>query len=232
MRCRGCLRCRTKRMDSSKEHLPRLTTLYLACLEKQDTRSFVTQVMKFYNESSLIRLTGAVCTDTRRAAAQSLGFVGTYQANDTLGHLLQDRDRTVRLIAEGSLKAVWSRDGSEAQRRELYAIMRLIAAQNFDEAINRANMLLDDYPFYVEARNQRAIALFALEQFEDSIEDSRNVLELNPFHFGAAIGMGHAYLQLENHQSAIECFQRALDINPNLEFVRRHLARLSGSWMR
>ncbi|MCL2005475.1 MAG: tetratricopeptide repeat protein [Planctomycetaceae bacterium] len=219
-------------MESSKKYLPRLTTLYLACLEKHDTRSFIAQVMKYYNESSLIRLAWAVCVDTRRAAAQALGFVGSYQANDTLGRLLKDRDRTVRLIAEGSLKSVWSRDGSDAQRQELYAIMRLIAAQNFGEAVSRANILLDDYPFYVEARNQRAIALFALKQFEDSIEDSRNVLELNPFHFGAAIGMGHAYLQLENHQSAVECFQHALEINPNLESIRKHLEWLSQSWMR
>jgi len=221
-----------QRMDSFDRQQPLLTALYKAYIHKHDTRSFIEQVMEFYNEASLIRLTGAQCVETRRGAALALGFVGTYQANNVLGYLLKDRDRSVRLIAESSLKSIWSRDGSEEQRQELYAVMRLIAEQNFGEAVYRANILLDEYPLYVEARNQRAIALFAMQQFEDSIEDSRIVLELNPYHFGAAIGMGHAYLQLRNKPEAIECFHRALTINPNLETVRRHLERITQSWMR
>jgi len=219
-------------MDSLKKQLPRLTTFYLAYLQKHDIRQFVDQAREYYNESSLIRLTGAECHETRRAAALALGFIGTYHANEALGFLLKDQDRTTRLIAEGSLKSVWSRDGTEEQRQELYAVMHLIVAHQFGPAMHRANILLDEYPFYVEARNQRAIALFALKKFEESIEDSRIVLELNPFHFGAAVGMGHAYLQLRDNERAIECFQRALAINPNLESIRRHLERLTQSWMR
>jgi len=169
---------------------------------------------------------------TRRAAALVLGFIGTYRANDALGTLLKDRDRTVRLIAEGSVKMVWSRDGSEEHRQQLYVVMRLIGDHHFGEAVNRANILLEEFPDYVEARNQRAIALFALKKFAEAIEDSRAVLDLNPYHFGAAIGMGHAYLQLRDQLSAIECFLQALSINPNLDSVRRHLERLIQSWMR
>ena len=188
--------------------------------------------MQHYDESTLIRLTKAVCTQTRRAATLTLGFIGTYRANESLGNLLKDRDRTVRLLAESSVKAVWSREGSEEQRQQLYAVMRHIAAQEFGDAVSRANILLDDAPLYAEARNQRAIALFALKKFEESIEDSRVVLELNPYHFGAVLGMGHAYLQLHDQPSAIECFRQALAINPNLESVRRHLERLTQSWKR
>jgi tetratricopeptide (TPR) repeat protein len=202
-------------MGSFDKQQPRLTTLYLAYLQRHDTRSFINQVTEYYNESALIRLTGAKCVETRRAAAMTLGFVGTYQTNDALGRLLRDRDRSVRLLAENSLKSVWSRDGSEEQRQELYAVMRHIAAQEFGEAVHRANILLDEFPFFVEARNQRAIALFALKKFEDSIEDSHMVLELNPYHFGAALSLGHAYMKLRDRQKAIECFQQALDINPN-----------------
>jgi len=189
-------------------------------------------VTQCYDESTLIRLTESVCVNTRRAAALTLGFIGTYVANNSLGILLKDRDRSVRLIAEGSLKMVWSRDGSEEHRQQLYFVMRLISEHRFGEAVQRANILLDEFPDYVEARNQRAIALFALKKFTDSIEDSRAVLDLNLYHFGAAIGMGHAYLQLRDQTSAIECFQQALSINPNLDSVRRHLERLIQSWMR
>ena len=220
------------RMDSLEKRQPRLTTLYLVYLQKHDTRSFINQVMECYDEATLIRLTGAVCVETRRAAALVLGFIGTYQANAALGRLLKDCDRSVRLLAESSLKSVWSRDGSEEQRQKLYAVMHLIAAHQFGEAVSRANILLEEFPLYVEARNQRAIALFALKKFEESIEDSRLVLDLNPYHFGAAIGMGHAYLFLQDKSAAIDCFQQALSINPNLEAIRRHLDQLTQSWMR
>jgi len=219
-------------MDSSKRQLPRLTAFYHVYLQQHDARKFIEQVMDYYNESSLIRLTDALCVETRRAAALALGFIGTYHANDVLGLLLKDQDRSVRLIAEGSLKSVWSREGSKAQRQELYAVMHLVVAHQFGSAVHRANILLDEYPLYVEARNQRAIALFALKKFEESIEDSKIVLELNPFHFGAAVGMGHSYLQLRDNRRAAECFQWALSINPNLESVRRHVERLTQSWLR
>ena len=223
-------------MDSFDKQQSRLTALYQAYLHKPSVRSFVEQVTEFYNEASLIRLTGSLCTETRRGTALALGFVGTYHventlANNALGRLLKDRDRSVRLIAENSLKLLWSREGSEEQRQELHTVMRLVADQRFGEAVNQANILLDEYPFYVEARNQRAIALFAWKQFEASIEDSRVVLELNPYHFGAAIGMGHAFFQLRNKPEALECFHRALAINPNLETIRRHLERISQSRM-
>ena len=218
-------------MDSLDRQQPLLAILYRTYIQQHNARSFIEKVQEHYNEASLMRLTGAMCVDTRRAAALALGFVGTYQANKALGCLLKDRDRSVRLIAEGSLKLIWSRDGSEEQRQELYAVMRLIAEQKFGEAVSLANILLDEYPAYVEARNQRAIALFALKQFEDAIEDSRIVLDLNPYHFGAAVGMGHAYLQLRNQPEAIECFHRALEINPNLDTIRRHLERITQSWM-
>jgi len=216
-------------MDSQDKRPPLLTTFYCAYLQKHDARLFIDQVMRHYQESSLIRLTGAMCTETRRAAALALGFIGTYQANAALGRLLKDRDRSVRLIAEGSLKSVWSREGSEGQRQELYAVMRLIGARRFGEAVCRANILLDEFPLYIEARNLRAIALFALRNFEESLEDSRIVLDLNPFHFGAAINQGHAYMQLGESQKAIESFQLALAINPNLVPIRRHLEQLTES---
>ena len=217
-------------MDSCDRQQSLLTTLYQAYIQNHQTRSFIERVTEYYNEASLMRLTGAVSVETRRGATLALGFVGTYQANNVLGGLLKDRDRSVRLIAESSLKSIWSRDGSETQRQELYAVMRLIAEHNFGEAVHRANMLLDEYPVFVEARNQRAIALFALKQFEAAIEDCQIVLDLNPYHFGAAIGMGHAYLQLRNPPEAIECFHRALEINPNLENIRRHLERITQRW--
>ncbi|MDR1270833.1 MAG: tetratricopeptide repeat protein [Planctomycetaceae bacterium] len=213
-------------MDSINTIKPRLTSFYLEYLQHHDVSRLIEQTAHCYTQPTLFRLTASKQVETRRAAALVLGFVGTYQANHALGRLLTDQDRSVRLLAENSLKNIWTRDGSEKQRHDLYEIMRQISQQNFEEAVRCANILLEEFPLFAEARNQRAIALFALGSFQDAIEDSAIVLDLNPYHFGAAIGMGHAYLQLKNHEQAIICFQQALHINPNLESVRRHLERI------
>jgi len=213
-------------MDSTPSDMPRLTTFYLDYLQQPDTARLVEQAVKYYGQPALLRLTASTQVETRRAVALVLGLVGTYEANAFLGRLLHDEDRSVRLLAENSIKNVWPRDGSKEQRHELREIMRLIAEQQFGEAVRVANNLLETTPLFAEARNQRAIALFALEEFQDALEDSAIVLDLNPFHFGAAIGMGHAYLQVKNKELAIMCFRHALQINPNLESVRRHLARI------
>ncbi|MDR0521423.1 MAG: hypothetical protein LBH00_06180 [Planctomycetaceae bacterium] len=217
-------------MNNTGETTPRLTEFYLEYRKQHhDIRCLLEKTSQYYSESALIRLTRAKCADTRRAAALLLGFLGTYESNEPLGLLLKDSDRSVRLLAENSLKSVWTRDGSEEHRRELHAVMRHIAGQDYGEAVRRANILLDDYPLFAEAVNQRAIALFALKNFRDAIDDGQFVLELNPYHFGAAVGTGHAYWQLGDKMPAVESFQRALFINPNLDGIRRHLECLTGT---
>ncbi|MDR0870488.1 MAG: tetratricopeptide repeat protein [Planctomycetaceae bacterium] len=206
--------------------LPLLTSFYRDYLRYHDLSRFISRTAKHYTQGTLCRLADARNVDTRRAAALILGFVGTYASNRTLGKLLTDRDRSTALLAETSIKSVWSRDGSEEQRHILYDVMRCIAAQNYAEAVRLANILLEEEPLFAEVRNQRAIALFALGQFQECIDDSTLVLELNPYHFGAAIGMGHAYLQTDSKEIAVMCFQHALKINPNLDSVRRHLERM------
>ncbi len=205
---------------------PRLTSFYLDYLQDHDTGRLIDRAAQCYTQSTLIRLTDSSLLDTRRAAALVLGLVGTYYANAALGRLLRDSDRSVRLLAENSIKNIWPRDGEAEQRHALSEIMRHISLQDFEEAVRLSNILLEERPLFAEARNQRAIALFALGEFQDSIEDSAIVLDLNPYHFGAAIGMAHAYLQLGHRELAVYSFQHALRINPNLETVRRHLDRI------
>ncbi len=213
-------------METQNANIPRLTAIYLEYLQNLDTARFVEQVGRHYQQVSLIRLADAERIETRRAVALALGFLGNYGANSALGRLLLDSDRSVCLLAENSIKNVWPRDGSDAQRRVLRDIMRQISRQQYAEAVRMANILLEECPLFAEARNQRAIALFALEEFQDAIEDAMIVLDLNPYHFGAAIGMAHAHLQLREKEQAVLSFQHALRINPRLELVRWHLERI------
>ena len=216
-------------MDSDTLIVSRLASFYLGYLKNHDMTTFVDQVGRYYSQATLVRLASSHQVDTRRAVALILGFVGTYEVNPILGTLLHDPDRSVRLLAEGSIKSVWPRYGIDEHRQQLREVMRLIGDQQFTDAVRSANNLLDEDPLFAEARNQRAIALFALGEYQDALEDGEIVLDLNPYHFGAAIGMGHAYLQLDERDSAVVCFQHALQINPSLESIRRHLERIGQS---
>jgi len=205
---------------------PYLSQTYDRYLEDQDTASFLRGVSAVYSQGTLQRLAEPDSAPVRRAAGLALGLLGDYEANATLGRALQDEDRTVRVLAEQSIRSVWTRAGTESDRRLLGVILRLNSAQRFPAAIRRATELLKRAAWFAEVWNQRAIAQFAMKRYEEAIYDCRQALEFNPYHFAAAAGMGQAYLELGNHAAALESFRRALRLNPDLEAVRVQVARL------
>lgn len=214
-------------MGSNSTRTPYILDIYREYLDNQDTAGLITKTSRRYTQGTLQRLAEHDCPEVRRAAVLALGFVGDYEANATLGRALQDEDRTVRVIAENSIRSVWTRAGTEEDRQALGLIMRLNTAQRYDDAIKRTTRLLENAPWFAELWNQRAIACFSLGQYSDSIRDCHQALEINPYHFAAAAGMGQAYLELGNAVSALESFRRALRLNPDLESVRVQISRLT-----
>jgi tetratricopeptide (TPR) repeat protein len=212
----------------SKEPLqPLLLVLYQQYLERQDATKFVRLTAERYSSGTLQRLARHANREVRRAAVLALGFLGDYDCNHTLGCALLDDDRTVRTLADNSIREVWGRAGAEAERRELRTIVRLNAAQMYKDALGRATWLIERAPWFAEAWQQRAVAHASLGRMVESIRDSHQALEINPYHFVAATSMGQAYLQLGNPVSALECFRRALRLNPGLEGVRAQVERLT-----
>jgi tetratricopeptide (TPR) repeat protein len=201
--------------------------LYSQYLEGQDSKVFIAKVSASYTPGTLERLVEHGSREVRRAAVLALGFVGDYSSNQSMGRALIDEDRTVRMLADTGIRSVWIRAGGEADRQTLGLVIRLNTAQHYEEAAQRASMLVERAAWYAEAWNQRAIAHFGMGRYAESIRDCHQVLEINPYHFGAASGMGQAYLRLGNHASALECFRRALRLNPDLEGVRVQVVRLA-----
>ena len=206
---------------------PFLLALYRQYLKDQDSGAFVRKAAGCYSQGTLQRLVEHDGRIVRRAAVLALGLLGDYEANSALGKALQDEDRTVRMMADNAIRSVWTRVGTQEQREQLQAILRLNLAQQFQEAVRRAAELLKTIPWFAEAWNQRAIAHFALGRYREAIHDCHQALEINPYHFAAAAGMGQAQLQLGDQSSALESFRRALRLNPDLEAVRVQIARLS-----
>jgi tetratricopeptide (TPR) repeat protein len=205
---------------------PHLSQAYQRYLESRDTAAFVRRVSRVYTPGTLERLADHDAVPVRRAAVFALGLLGDYTANAALGRALQDEDRMVRTLAESGIRSVWTRAGTEKERRVLGLIIRLNSAQQFEAAVRRANDLLEQAAWFAEVWNQRAIAHFSLGHYAETIRDCRQALEINPYHFAAAAGMGQAYLELGNRAGALESFRRALRLNPDLEAVRVQVTRL------
>lgn len=214
-------------MSSDSPRIPHLLVLYQEYLDNRDSAGFVARVSRAYSQGSLERLASHGNPQVRRGAVLALGFLGDYEANGVLGRALNDKDRTVRTLVDDAIRNVWTRAGNKEQQRRLDLIVRLNAAQHYEEARRKAAELIDQAPWFAEAWNQRALAEFALGMYTEAIRDCHEALEINPYHFAAAAGMGQSYLQLGNHVSALESFRRALRLNPDLEGVRVQVARLA-----
>jgi tetratricopeptide (TPR) repeat protein len=214
-------------VSSNKARSPFLSVPYQQYLDEQDSAGFVNRVSRCYTPGTLQRLTGHPSREVRRAAVAALGFLGDYEVNHCLGRALLDEDRTVRTLAETSIRAVWCRAGNQQHRHELTVIMQLSAARQHQEAADCATALIEKAPWFAEAWNQRAAAHFHLHRFAEAIRDCHETLEINPYHFLAAANMGRAYLELGNHVSALESFRRALRLHPDLEEIRAQVVRLT-----
>lgn len=206
---------------------PRLLAFYHEYLERPDCSAFSGRVTGCYTVGTLQRLASNAQREVRRGAVLALGCLADYESNSTLGAALLDEDRTVRILAENSIRQVWTRVAGDKDRVQLDTIIRLNAARQFDKVLRMASDLIKRVPAFAEAWNQRAYAHHALGHFNDSIRDCHEALEINPYHFIAAVGMGRAYLELGNPASALECFRRALRLNPDLEGVRAQADRLA-----
>ena len=206
---------------------PRLLTFYLVYLDRLDCGVFSSRVGGCYMAGTLQRLASHPRREIRRAAVLALGCLGDYESNPTLGAALLDEDRTVRTLAENSIRQVWTRAAGERDRTQLDTIIRMNAARQFGEVVRMASDLIKHTPAFAEAWNQRAYAHHALGHYDQSVRDCHEALEVNPYHFIAAVGMGRAYLELGNPVFALESFRRALQLNPDLEGVRVQADRLA-----
>lgn len=214
---------------SENTSVPALVDFYQRYLIDQEATRFINTVSQRYTAGTLERLATASVRETRCAAITALGFVGSYESNAVLGRALTDQDREVRMLASSGIRSLWSRQGSDEQRRQLNRVMRANESQQFTQAARAATALIDEAPNLSEAWNQRAIANYCLAKYFESISDCRMTLDLNPYHFGAAGGMAQCHVQLGNLQEALKSFRQALAINPDLEGVRANVTYLERS---
>ena len=213
-------------MEERAVRFPILLKSYQCYLQDGDTAKFIHAVASRYCVATLERVLVEGDHLGRRAAALALGLIGNITCNQTLGPLLCDDDRKVRLVADDSLRSIWSRDGSAEQRYLLERIMRLNECGDYTQAVQLASELIDSNHLFAEAYHQRSLALFHLDELEAAIEDCRSVLRLNAYHYAAMIGLGHCHLELGDLLESLFWFRSALETYPDLEAVRVQVRRL------
>ena len=176
-------------------------------------------------EAALKALENSVL-ETRVAAADRLGEVGTMDDVVALLNSLRDADETVRNTAEQSIWKIWARSGDPTVDRLYARGIREMNEGSFIRAISTFSEIIKLKPEFAEGWNKRATLYYMTEQYDKSLEDCDEVMKRNPYHFGALSGYGHIHVEFRLLEQAIEYFQRALKINPNMGSVFRLIERL------
>lgn len=213
-------------MSDDFSRIPLLEKYYQHYLDDENSATFIKSVSHVYRLGTLERLAGHGGIISRRAAVLSLGFLGDFRFNETMGRALSDSDRAVRILADHGIREIWLRDGAPYQQKMLRKIMQLNNRCRLHESIELADNLIAINPNIAETWNQRAIAKYGLQDYSNAIEDCRESMYLNRFHFGASLGVANCYMQLEQTLPALEFFRLAISINPDMECVRTQIDQL------
>lgn len=205
---------------------PQLLRAYQFYLVEGNTAAFVAALAKKYSLGTLTRMAAHSDVVIRRAAALALGLMGDISVSSVLGSLLSDADRKVRLVADDSMKAIWSRAGAPRLRQQLDQLSRCLECSRFEQAIHIADEIVAQGGEFPEAYTQRGLARYYLDDCAGAVDDCLRALEVNPFHYVAWIGMGHAYLEMNEPLQALDSFRHALCIYPDIESIRVQVKRL------
>lgn len=203
-----------------------LVKFYQRYLADGDTPLFITAIAQIYSIATLERLLAVGDIHARRAAALALGLIGPQSSITKLGPLLNVADRKLRLVADDSLRAIASREGSAEQRHTLERVIRLNECSEFEKAIEISSSCIESTGGTSELFHQRSLAYFQLDFIKEAIEDCRHTLKLNPFHYAAMVGLGHCFLDQGDLIDSLFWFRQALEIYPDLEPIRVQVRRL------
>lgn len=155
------------------------------------------------------------CADQHHAALPTL-----------LTQLRETPNRAAANALEQQVWALWF-EAPSAQASRLFEQGRKHAqAGAVQESLASFERLVQEYPDFAEAWNQRAIVRFLLDDVDGALADVEKTLSLEPRHFGALTGRAQCYLRRKNPRAALAAFEAALAIDPWLAGVPRQVELL------
>jgi tetratricopeptide (TPR) repeat protein len=161
--------------------------------------------------------------------AQGISFAD--QKDERLDGLFDTLTKTsdVELITEveNRIWTIWREHPNENVHSLLLTGITYMNRQYTNEAMVIFSEIIQQYPEFAEAWNQRATLHYLLGNTEASMSDIDKVLELEPRHFGAISGLGMVYIQQENLLKAKEAFEDLLKVHPNSPAAKANLEMVS-----
>jgi tetratricopeptide (TPR) repeat protein len=200
-------------------------------LLERDIELFRQRVAARYTEGTLGRiLSNSPVVAARRAAALSLGLVGSFeQSNAVLGKALRDGDGVVRETAENALWSIWFNADTPENNQKLDRVRQAISRHRLDQAEALVNGLIVTAPNFIEAHNQRAIIFFLQGRFAESAHECQDVVGRNPYHIGAISGLAQCQLRLNRAVDALKTLRRALKLQPYNDSLRQSIEALEAA---
>ncbi len=216
-------------MNEPPKRTSLLLKYYHRYLSDGNTAQFIASIAPRFSSSTIQRLMVSGSLEIKRAAALSLGLLGSSDCVGHLGPLLRSQDRRLRLVADDALRSIAAREGSTEQRQILEKVIRCNECGDFRMAYDLASEAIENFPQNAELYHQRSLASFQLDLVVNSIQDCLDCLKLNRYHYAAMVGLGYCYLELEDLMQALYWFRQALDVYPDIEPVRLQIMRLESS---
>lgn len=198
----------------------------LPALKSCNAAQLASAVLEKWTAGDVCRLLKHANVDVRRVATVTMGMIGNMSHVNCLTHALTDPDRQVNQMSEHALWSIWFRSGKPQAARPFREGLALLAADEYDQAIEKFHEAAAIDPSFAEAYNQCGIACYLAGHYDQAIKACRKAIQLVPTHFGAISGMGHCFAQLGELNLALRCYRRARRINPQLDGIADAINRL------
>lgn len=143
-----------------------------------------------------------------------------------LGSLTTAPTAAAARVIEQKIWALWF-EAPAPEADTLFKAGRTAGEQgDIPQALAAYDQLVQKFPDFAEAWNQRAIVKFMVGDLDGALEDVAHTLELEPRHFGALSGRGQCYLHMQRMGDALEALEAAQAINPWADSVNKQVEML------
>jgi tetratricopeptide (TPR) repeat protein len=143
-----------------------------------------------------------------------------------LGSLTTAPTAAAARVIEQKIWALWF-EAPAPEADTLFKAGRTAGEQgDIPQALAAYDQLVEKFPDFAEAWNQRAIVKFMMGDLDGALEDVAHTLELEPRHFGALSGRGQCYLHMQRMAEALEALEAAKAINPWADSVNKQVEML------
>ncbi|HIA58903.1 MAG TPA: tetratricopeptide repeat protein [Gammaproteobacteria bacterium] len=146
--------------------------------------------------------------------------------------LKQTADGQVIRSTENRIWSIWLQHTNSTVVKLMQMGSARMNGRLYSDALLIYSSIIENFPDYAEAWNQRATLYYIVGNHDASIADIEKVLTLEPRHFGALSGLGLVYIQREELNKAKHAFEDLIAVHPNSPNAQQNLQSVIDSLRR